>query len=139
MAAKSQHGSVSNFDRISAWLTVRIYATTRRQRCFRPAMQLQVAPCDSTGGKIKYIRIWTRTRPAECNRIGAESWPRTTRWCNPGMRRRQRQCCQPLLCRSEEHTSELQSLMRISYAVFCLKKKKKLTNTHTTTLNTKTH
>src|SRR3546814_3451402 len=29
--------------------------------------------------------------------------------------------------RSEEHTSELQSLMRISYAVFCLKKKKKKT------------
>src|SRR3546814_5331409 len=29
------------------------------------------------------------------------------------------------MCRSEEHTSELQSLMRISYAVFCLKKKKK--------------
>src|SRR3546814_7397853 len=29
------------------------------------------------------------------------------------------------LARSEEHTSELQSLMRISYAVFCLKKKKK--------------
>src|SRR3546814_1862431 len=29
------------------------------------------------------------------------------------------------LRRSEEHTSELQSLMRISYAVFCLKKKKK--------------
>src|SRR3546814_158880 len=28
------------------------------------------------------------------------------------------------ICRSEEHTSELQSLMRISYAVFCLKKKK---------------
>src|SRR3546814_16656664 len=27
-------------------------------------------------------------------------------------------------CRSEEHTSELQSLMRISYAVFCLKKKR---------------
>src|SRR3546814_5334420 len=30
--------------------------------------------------------------------------------------------------RSEEHTSELQSLMRISYAVFCLKKKKNITN-----------
>src|SRR3546814_7465293 len=29
-------------------------------------------------------------------------------------------------CRSEEHTSELQSLMRISYAVFCLKKKNNL-------------
>src|SRR3546814_7558844 len=32
-------------------------------------------------------------------------------------------------CRSEEHTSELQSLMRISYAVFCLKKKKQNNNT----------
>src|SRR3546814_5509150 len=31
---------------------------------------------------------------------------------------------QPKLLRSEEHTSELQSLMRISYAVFCLKKKR---------------
>src|SRR3546814_4467611 len=33
--------------------------------------------------------------------------------------------------RSEEHTSELQSLMRISYAVFCLKKKNKKTRTTT--------
>src|SRR3546814_2287650 len=33
--------------------------------------------------------------------------------------------------RSEEHTSELQSLMRISYAVFCLKKKNKLTSINT--------
>src|SRR3546814_7958679 len=32
--------------------------------------------------------------------------------------------------RSEEHTSELQSLMRISYAVFCLKKKKTQANPH---------
>src|SRR3546814_8937077 len=52
-----------------------------------------------------------------------------------------RKNCEPRLCdfgtvfidmrekiRSEEHTSELQSLMRISYAVFCLKKKKILTN-----------
>src|SRR3546814_10265033 len=35
--------------------------------------------------------------------------------------------------RSEEHTSELQSLMRISYAVFCLKKKRR-TRTKTTTI-----
>src|SRR3546814_2132551 len=40
--------------------------------------------------------------------------------------------------RSEEHTSELQSLMRISYAVFCLKKKKKIQKyTTTTTKNDK--
>src|SRR3546814_3789108 len=37
---------------------------------------------------------------------------------------------EPTLARSEEHTSELQSLMRISYAVFCLKKKKKVTTNH---------
>src|SRR3546814_2816183 len=36
--------------------------------------------------------------------------------------------------RSEEHTSELQSLMRISYAVFCLKKKKKKRKTLLTIL-----
>src|SRR3546814_7300254 len=54
--------------------------------------------------------------------------------------------CGPRLSRSEEHTSELQSLMRISYAVFCLKKKntknkskkiqthKKDNNTHVTEL-----
>src|SRR3546814_5268474 len=51
----------------------------------------------------------------------------------PPTRSARRDCpAHPNLCRgqlgkarSEEHTSELQSLMRISYAVFCLKKKKK--------------
>src|SRR3546814_1718916 len=43
------------------------------------------------------------------------------------------ECCTRLqgsrrFVRSEEHTSELQSLMRISYAVFCLKKKDNITN-----------
>src|SRR3546814_6959501 len=38
--------------------------------------------------------------------------------------------------RSEEHTSELQSLMRISYAVFCLKKKKRHKQTHNNHDNT---
>src|SRR3546814_7573955 len=42
-------------------------------------------------------------------------WNRRPQHPHPARRRR----------RSEEHTSELQSLMRISYAVFCLKKKKK--------------
>src|SRR3546814_6471768 len=41
-----------------------------------------------------------------------------------------------LLARSEEHTSELQSLMRISYAVFCLKKKKKQQKSNTEKRNT---
>src|SRR3546814_10725594 len=43
----------------------------------------------------------------------------------------------PLLgARSEEHTSELQSLMRISYAVFCLKKKKTATPKHLQDIST---
>src|SRR3546814_9162988 len=42
------------------------------------------------------------------------------------------------LGRSEEHTSELQSLMRISYAVFCLKKKKNQNEEKTCKYNTST-
>src|SRR3546814_8104624 len=41
--------------------------------------------------------------------------------------------------RSEEHTSELQSLMRISYAVFCLKKKKNTRKDHTLTPKREKH
>src|SRR3546814_8152049 len=49
--------------------------------------------------------------------------------CRDGSRRAQGdgRPCRALERRSEEHTSELQSLMRISYAVFCLKKKKNIT------------
>src|SRR3546814_4753728 len=45
-----------------------------------------------------------------------------------------------IIVRSEEHTSELQSLMRISYAVFCLKKKKKtnIKRSITNTINSET-
>src|SRR3546814_3829160 len=49
-------------------------------------------------------------------------------WCDQESERQQRQQCGSWSCRSEEHTSELQSLMRISYAVFCLTKKKTITN-----------
>src|SRR3546814_3506948 len=56
-----------------------------------------------------------RSPPVRCVSVGTKSrvWTRRA-----GARR------------SEEHTSELQSLMRISYAVFCLKKKKHTTNNH---------
>src|SRR3546814_8497768 len=55
-------------------------------------------------------------------------------WCcehknrNPGERAGRQRERRGLLVRSEEHTSELQSLMRISYAVFCLKKNKNIKN-----------
>src|SRR3546814_1680394 len=42
-------------------------------------------------------------------------------------------------CRSEEHSSELQSLMRISYAVFCLKKKKQYNLKNRNLLKTTTY
>src|SRR3546814_2563924 len=51
----------------------------------------------------------------------AAIWPVYARLCNIDLRSSAR----AVALRSEEHTSELQSLMRISYAVFCLKKKKK--------------
>src|SRR3546814_5192137 len=48
-----------------------------------------------------------------------------------------KRCVQPpAATRSEEHTSELQSLMRISYAVFCLKKKNSTTKNKHNTITT---
>src|SRR3546814_9839487 len=47
--------------------------------------------------------------------------------------------CGPGRWRSEEHTSELQSLMRISYAVFCLKKKKVKNTTENTRQRRQSH
>src|SRR3546814_17078851 len=49
----------------------------------------------------------------------------STKSCQPQSAHRLRKQMSLLPARSEEHTSELQSLMRISYAVFCLKKKKR--------------
>src|SRR3546814_1843716 len=59
----------------------------------------------------------------------AGRWERCRAKCLPQYTSRHQRPCNDRKgqksCRSEEHTSELQSLMRISYAVFCLKKKKK--------------
>src|SRR3546814_9109127 len=58
----------------------------------------------------------------------ARHWSEVTGRCPPRAAAIRARCAG----RSEEHTSELQSLMRISYAVFCLKKKKRnnyITNT----------
>src|SRR3546814_4790111 len=63
-----------------------------------------------------------RPKHTESSRPNASS-PKCLQECEA--RRSDRQPC----CRSEEHTSELQSLMRISYAVFCLKKKNKKKHT----------
>src|SRR3546814_2368333 len=89
---------------------------------------------------------WGRASCTRCvNVVGLSSWATAvckSRSAEPmaaaayqafGFDGRMRQYClaflafraaQTCVARSEEHTSELQSLMRISYAVFCLKKKK---------------
>src|SRR3546814_9155243 len=59
--------------------------------------------------------------PATCRAPSSPRRSSCSARCSGGTRRI---CRIPTPTRSEEHTSELQSLMRISYAVFCLKKKK---------------
>src|SRR3546814_1532550 len=54
-------------------------------------------------------------------------------------RQREPKCNTTQRNRSEEHTSELQSLMRTSYAVFCLKKKNTINTKHTHTMTQQRH
>src|SRR3546814_17287211 len=68
-----------------------------------------------SGGR-PHLAVGTEPRHALCGR------GRQARW-RPGRGTGGPDAAEPV-DRSEEHTSELQSLMRISYAVFCLKKKK---------------
>src|SRR3546814_1228001 len=87
-----------------------------------PSSQARAAPRDEGCGptpeepwpgrshRASRWRVRAGTRRSKVAASSANPWVRTTG-------------------RSEEHTSELQSLMRISYAVFCLKKKKKLRKT----------
>src|SRR3546814_4927099 len=73
------------------------------------AMALEGAP----GLKEEHLAVFDCASP--CGRHGK-------RYLSVDSHIRMMAAAQPLI-RSEEHTSELQSLMRISYAVFCLKKK----------------
>src|SRR3546814_3353454 len=80
-----------------------------------------VVPCGAVQKQPDHTRSRTKlchrdTAPVAANRVAVRAE-------NNGVH-----CCMndsSEAARSEEHTSELQSLMRISYAVFCLKKKKK--------------
>src|SRR3546814_5498884 len=95
----------------------------------RPAgeAELPIGPDDRTaGGAARRERIINRGaagRAQDADQI----LPRGVHRCRPSP---------PVALRSEEHTSELQSLMRISYALFCLQKKNEytiVTKTHHTT------
>src|SRR3546814_7130715 len=99
--------------------------STRTDTLF-PYTTLFRSPPSRCGGpecRPPSCRAWQQYGGAHSDPAERRRWPSP---CYPGSRTRatwspHRQ--RPAI-RSEEHTSELQSLMRISYAVFCLKKKK---------------
>src|SRR3546814_4019345 len=65
-----------------------------------------------------------RLQPDVCGCGGFTEMKKIVAWRRPPVCAWCRTSGAPPWCRAEEHTSELQSLMRTSYAVFCLKKKK---------------
>src|SRR3546814_4793896 len=92
----------------------------------RSRLRLRRNRCGPRYGSGKAVRQW-RGRRGSGESIAAGPERPLARVLRPI-----RSMAQNARKRSEEHTSELQSLMRISYAVFCLKKKK---NTKTKTPN----
>src|SRR3546814_4435145 len=83
---------------------------------FRRRVRQRVVGCARQPARLRRYAFWSRA-PEE-----ARQAPLQER--NPAPVVLQRAADVIVAARSEEHTSELQSLMRISYAVFCLKKKK---------------
>src|SRR3546814_7302448 len=89
---------------VAAWLPLPVLSPTR-QPAGNP-LRRRAAPV-----------VLARSHSASCSRDASDKAVPSSNACR--------------LTRSEEHTSELQSLMRISYAVFCLNNKKKtITTTH---------
>src|SRR3546814_5762663 len=94
----------------------------------REQVRALVARAAAAGHRMGLPNSWTAADPAFSRMLGAAgllgiTWPRKY-----GGGERSALERYVVLERSEEHTSELQSLMRISYAVFCLKKKKNTTH-----------
>src|SRR3546814_3195400 len=103
----------------------------RTDRLYRAGIDHQVAHDPRRSGEPLQIHVGSAPRPPASAGVDAIPRHRITPFAG-------RHTTHPrgqnslLRGRSEEHTSELQSLMRISYAVFCLKKKKQIyhNNTH---------
>src|SRR3546814_6908084 len=110
-------------------------STTRTDTRFPYTTLVRSRACRAQEGAGRGGR-W-RALPVTTILFSRRSWPRTTGQAVLSDLDVMRVACiaqrSPVSwrARSEEHTSELQSLMRIPYAVFCLKKKKNTTNNHT--------
>src|SRR3546814_9656034 len=110
--------------RISYWsadvCSSDLITTVARGRCTsEPAPTLSAMGTNPREATSAVIRTGRRRVSAPCRMDSSKSSPRIRR------SRMKESITTPLrtATRSEEHTSELQSLMRISYAVYCLKKK----------------
>src|SRR3546814_4490333 len=86
--------------------------STRTDTLFPYTTPFRSAGGNAAAGRLVRPEALQRSHPADADRADVQA---------AGAARRARR-----QCRSEEHTSELQSLMRISYAVFCLKNKKNI-------------
>src|SRR3546814_7192371 len=104
--------------------TATLFPYTTLFRSARSQNPPTAKPLTGAGLSVLDIRGYQRYRQRPTCRRREFLWFRRRRSCGHDITHR----------RSEEHTSELQSLMRISYAVFCLKKK----NTQTHNQNNKT-
>src|SRR3546814_9742673 len=95
-------------------------------RCNRLSLDLWGALLQPDRARLSQLRNPRRLELRQCGRRTKRRARSTDRFPPNGPRTRLSGSRLPR--RSEEHTSELQSLMRISYAIFCLKKKKILIN-----------
>src|SRR3546814_10244291 len=91
-----------------------------------PARLNREPACAMADALLVKVRLWPASLAVMAKLSSARSTPALIMLSRMPSVRLPADCNVPLLVndRSEEHTSELQSLMRISYAVFCLKKKK---------------
>src|SRR3546814_1247998 len=96
------------------------------RRSISPSPAISSGRSLERGEKALRIELISERRPGKLDLFAPV--PLTTARLMPSA-----ECAQPASSRSDEHTSELQSLMRTSYAVFCLKKKKH--HTHARNLN----
>src|SRR3546814_4204930 len=101
-------------------------AGNRRESQSRPLRSLEIGPVGQIAdpGQACGGARCRRARPADCWQLGLFQRQLRRRGRGVGGAAERWHAASGDGLRSEEHTSELQSLMRISYAVFCLKKKK---------------
>src|SRR3546814_4987285 len=111
-----------------------VYAVSRVQAVDYAEIIATVASKSVGPGTRKNIDEFTRTTSGAVAKVGGAKTGKAINVINPAeppLMMRDTIYCETAE-RSEEHTSELQSLMRNSYAVFCLKKKKKKNKTRYT-------